>query len=85
MKKKLFCLLLLLVLPVCLLFTGCNANNDYTSVNDTRFHIIEYNDKRIYVDKETKVMYFWVKNGYGGGLTVMLNADGKPLLYEGEL
>ena len=36
---------------------------------------------RIYYDKETKVMYL-VSNIYkGGGITVLVNADGKPLLY----
>ena len=37
----------------------------------------------IYVDKETGVMYLFVKNGYGGGLTVMVDKDGKPLIWEG--
>lgn len=39
---------------------------------------------RIYYDKETKVMYL-ISNIYkGGGITVLVDADGKPLLYEGE-
>ena len=37
----------------------------------------------IYVDKETGVMYLFVKNGYGGGLTVMVDEDGKPLIWKG--
>ena len=36
----------------------------------------------IYVDKVTGVQYFWRGLSYGGGLTVMLNSDGKPLLYQ---
>ena len=39
---------------------------------------------RIFIDKETKVMYLFMKNGYGGGLTIMLNPDGSPKLYQGE-
>lgn len=36
---------------------------------------------RIYCDKETKVMYL-ISNIYeGGGITVLVNKDGKPLLY----
>jgi len=31
-------------------------------------------------DKETGVQYLWVKSGYSGGLTVLLDADGKPLV-----
>ncbi|HNX61108.1 MAG TPA: DUF6440 family protein [Candidatus Limiplasma sp.] len=34
----------------------------------------------IWVDKATGVNYLYHGNGYGGGLTVMLNADGKPLV-----
>ena len=36
-------------------------------------------------DKETKVEYFMF-GGYkiGGGITVLVDKDGKPLLYEGE-
>ena len=37
----------------------------------------------VYVDTETGVMYFYHKNGYSGGLSVMLDADGNPLIWEG--
>ena len=30
-------------------------------------------------DKETGVQYLWVKSGYAGGLTPLLDADGKPV------
>lgn len=39
--------------------------------------------QRIYVDRETGVMYLFVKCGYGGGLTVMVSPDGTPMIYEG--
>ena len=39
----------------------------------------------IFVDKETGVQYLFVDNNTGGGLTVLVDADGKPILYEGEL
>lgn len=39
---------------------------------------------RIYYDKETKVMYLVSNIDKGGGITVLVDADGKPLLYEGE-
>lgn len=39
----------------------------------------------ILVDKETRVMYLFVKCGYGAGLEVMVDEEGKPMLYEGEL
>ncbi len=36
----------------------------------------------IFVDTETNVMYLYEDIGYGGGLTVMVDKDGKPLLWE---
>lgn len=36
----------------------------------------------IYVDTETNVMYWYYTDGYGGGLTPMLNADGTAKLYD---
>ncbi|MDR1703084.1 MAG: DUF6440 family protein [Clostridiales bacterium] len=37
---------------------------------------------RIITDTETGVQYLWVAEGYGGGLTALLDRDGKPLLDE---
>ena len=34
----------------------------------------------IWVDKETGVNYLFHRDGYGGGLTPLLNADGKPVI-----
>jgi len=36
---------------------------------------------QIWVDRETNVQYLWHAEGYAGGLTVLLDAEGKPLLY----
>lgn len=83
--KKILCLLFILITP--LLFCGCgNAQTNY--VEESMFIVIEYlninqsNFIYILVHKETKVMYM---TQYNGGLTVMLNADGTPMLWEGEL
>ena len=35
---------------------------------------------RILVDKETGINYLWHVEGYGGGLTPLLNADGTPVI-----
>lgn len=40
-------------------------------------------DFRILRDKETGVCYLFVHEGYAGGLTVMLDAEGKPLIDRG--
>ena len=34
----------------------------------------------IYVDKETGVNCLYIQNGYSGGLTPLLDADGKPVV-----
>lgn len=92
MKRRIFYLLLILILPFCLIFTGCSSNenvysSNYTANHSNKYRIIEVEcvGASIYVDKQTRVMYLFVKVGYGAGLTVMLDENGKPLLYEGEL
>lgn len=34
----------------------------------------------IWVDRETGVNYLFCANGYAGGLTVLLDKDGKPVI-----
>ena len=58
------------------------------NATDNRFILI-YNQSsndgfRIYYDKKTKVMYLVSDIYKGGGITVLVDRDGKPLLYEGE-
>ena len=36
--------------------------------------------KMVLVDKETGVNYLFVQSGYAGGLTPLLDADGKPVV-----
>jgi len=36
--------------------------------------------KQVFVDKETGVNYIFVIEGYGGGLTVLLDQNGKPVI-----
>ena len=40
--------------------------------------------ERILVDVETGVNYLFCTEGFGCGLTVMLNADGKPVVWTKE-
>ena len=35
---------------------------------------------RVLVDRETGVNYLWTAAGYAGGLTVLLDAEGKPIV-----
>lgn len=53
---------------------------------ENRFKIV-YKEKNafnvitmIFVDKETGVNYMFVNSGYGGGLTPLLDDDGKPVV-----
>lgn len=55
---------------------------------DSRFEIVAHEGTQlkdsgllqVIVDKETGVNYLWIKSGYAGGLTPLLNADGKPII-----
>ncbi|MBQ5612220.1 MAG: hypothetical protein IIU88_00750 [Clostridia bacterium] len=35
---------------------------------------------RVLVDRQTGVNYLWTTGGYSGGLTVMVDADGRPIV-----
>ena len=89
MKRVLAVILLIMI--CCFMFVGCSRKNDViiTTELDSRFKIInDTNDGfgyfQIIVDTETGVMYLFRGEGYRGGLTVMVDADGKPLIYEGD-
>lgn len=36
------------------------------------------------VDRDTKVIYWFLRSGGAGGLTPLIDSDGTPVLYEGE-
>ena len=36
--------------------------------------------QQIWVDRQTGVNYLYASGGYGGGLTVLLDANGKPVV-----
>lgn len=68
------------------------------SKRNSRFYVIEQNSKElglydvalkvyIAVDKKTRVQYLVIGSdmSYKGGITPLINEDGKPILYEGEL
>lgn len=39
--------------------------------------------EKIFVDKETGVNYLFISNGHTGGLTPLLDAEGKPVITKG--
>ena len=60
------------------------AKMDKRKVEDRFFKLYTQNlgGTQIWVDLETRVQYLWHSEGYAGGLTVLLDAEGKPLLYK---
>lgn len=82
-------LLLATILTIIICCSGCGntTTNEFDSnyqgiVEDTHFLRIDSIDGCIYVDKKTKCQYLWIKRGYGGGITLLVNEDGTPKLYE---
>ena len=79
--KKLRLAVFMLVIALCI--SGCSligSSSDTPSTTTKPVHDIIYSN--IFVDYETNVMYAWHKSGYGAGMSVMLNADGSPKLYD---
>ena len=84
--RKLF---LMLILSLCLVSCGSSEQVDSTEVREEIKRpferVYQDGDVVILVDTKTNVMYTFVNNGHGGtALTVILNADGTPRIYEGE-
>lgn len=83
MKKKLLTFLCCTMLSISLV--GCDNSRVIDESESHKFQSIYLgNQDYIFVDKETRVQYLFVKNAYGAGMTVLVDADGKPILYEGE-
>ena len=89
MKK--FLTVILLAVVCCVIFSGCGRTRKVeTSEVDKRFLILNDTNngmngyRQIIVDRETGVMYLFVGYSYKGGLTIMVDADGNPLIYDGE-
>ena len=81
--KKLISLVLALILIFALV--GCaGASSDNETTSDRFIKVYSDYSNCIYVDSETNVMYFWHSGGYSGGLSVMLDENGDPLLWGGD-
>ena len=81
--KKFISLVLALILIFALV--GCTgANSDNETISDRFVRVYSEYSSCIYVDSETNVMYFWHSGVYSGGLSVMLDENGDPLLWEGD-
>ena len=83
--KKIATLLLILTLMVCVC-TGCNKVESNITKEPSMFVVIEKSSVwRVVYHKKTKVMYAMSTGGYNcGNFTLLVNADGTPMLYDKE-
>lgn len=78
---------LLIILGILLIGSLFDAikENKVMAAGENRFALVSSEPHfKIYYDKKTKVMYLFANVYNGGGVTVLVDKDGKPLLYEGE-
>lgn len=77
-----------ILLMVMLLATGCSTEKgtEKEPVNVSMFMTVEsLGDWRIVADRKTGVMYAVSLGGYNRGtFTLLVDAEGKPLIYESE-
>lgn len=86
MKKS---ILFVFALMIAVIFiSACSDIPDAKPENTyVRFECVYENMEQgdqIFVDSETGVMYYYHLYSKGAGLVVMVDEDGKPLIWEGE-
>ena len=75
-------------MPVCLRHyrSGKGSKVTWQKKKDERFVKVHEEGtgfgwlRTVWVDKQTGVNYLFVNSGYAGGMTVLLGADGKPVI-----
>ena len=85
--KKLYAALAI----VCVIATGCGVYqaNAESKQQKKRFSLVSYEKVQydgllIISDNQTGVMYLVYDGDKQGGITVLVDADGKPLIWEGD-
>ncbi len=78
MKRKTIIAALAAVLA-CLIAVGCTEN---VAAEDGRFKYAGYGTAQVITDTHTGVQYLYYYNTRGGGITVLVDAEGKPLIQE---
>lgn len=80
---------IIVIVLILLMLAGCTSLESVSEdpVDVSRFMMVEKCIPwEIVVDRETKVMYAVSLGGYNcGTFTLLVDADGKPLLWEGEI
>lgn len=69
----------LAVVLACLIAVGCTES---AAAEDGRFLLEGYGTAHVIIDSHTGVQYMFYYNVRGGGITVLVDADGKPLIQE---
>ena len=88
--KKILSLILCLMLSCSLV--GCGESNTvdttikFRHLGNNIFMILDVGElDSIWVDVKEKTQYLYIDDGYDGGVTLLVDSEGKPLLYEGEI
>lgn len=90
MKKILMCVIVAASLVFCIGCSTIDVADATESDIGNMFNIVEsgkmpeYGEYEVLVDKTTRVMYFYTTRQYSNTITVLLDSDGKPRLYEEE-
>ena len=82
--KKLIAIFMAIALCACL-FIGCGESSKEKYWAGSGFVYIESKEHLDYLYyEETGVIYVFDNSPYMGGLTPLVNADGTPMIWEGE-
>lgn len=85
--KKIIALALVFALVLALTACTVSPSEGEPARNPFKDRFDSYNagwSTAVFVDRVTGVCYLYRAASYGGGLTVMLDADGSPLIYKEE-
>ena len=86
-KRFIFQLFFCVVIALCFIICACNTPSEMEEEKNSdisMFVVVESSgDFKVVYHRETKVMYVKTCVDYGCTFTVMVDADGKPLLWEG--
>ena len=78
--------IILVVMMSCFIFAGCGGTKENSRfvIIDSDINTENLSNTALYVDKQTGVVYWYTHSGYGQTMTVLLNSDGTPVLYDFE-
>lgn len=88
--KKAICLIMAVIMAASLAACGNKVEKADSSVGDhetkSMFVTVEYTDIwEVIYHRETKVMYAVSRGSYNNGtITLLVNADGTPMIYSGD-